>query len=80
MSPNTNIFTQIATELGQELAEKRRQANKAKPIPFGMQQATPDMEAKLLKGMSPEGYKTYLEKNGPLKTIDLLRRMKKSST
>ena len=48
MSERVSVYTQVSSELGTDLAEMRRKAEKSKAIPFGMERVSAQTEAKAL--------------------------------
>ena len=74
MPEKTSIYTEVSQELGQALAQGRREAEKSKAIPFGMERVTADTETQRFMAMKPEAKKAYLKAHGVQKTLDLLKR------
>lgn len=76
MPENRSVYTQVAQELGAELAEMRRKADKSKAVPFGMERVSADAEAQAMLAMKPEELKEkgYLDPKRLVRTLDLARR------
>ena len=74
MPEHTNIYTQVSIELGQELARYKKEAGESKTTPFGLEEVTPETEARRFMALAGEGKKAYMKQHGVQKTLDVLRR------
>ena len=76
MPEQRSVYTQVSVELGQALAEMRKQADKSKAVPFGMERVSAEAEAKAMITMKPEELKAkgYLDPKRLGRTLDLARK------
>ncbi len=79
--PERNRYTDVAVRLGERLGKDSLAADKADPIPFGMEKVTASeqhrhFEAMTLaefRGMSPEERRVYINETGVDAAMDLVR-------
>ena len=74
MPEKTSIYTQVAIELGQELARHKKEASDSNATPFGLEKVTPETEARRFMAMAPEGKKAFMKQHGVQKTLDVVKR------
>ena len=74
MPEKRSVYTQVGLELGEELARMRKEADKSKAVPFGMERVEAETEARRLLGMGKKERAAYLKQHGLAKTLDVARR------
>ena len=79
MSERVSVYTQVSSELGTDLAEMRRKAEKSKAIPFGMERVSAQTEAKALLAMNEGERREYVRVHGWAHTVDMARRGKRNA-